>query len=418
MKTKNNVLVLGGGAVGLCAAYYLSREGTSVTVVDQGEMGHGSSLHNAGYISPSHFIPLASPGLFIQAMKWMVDPRSPFYVKPRLSLDLLLWGYKFWRSSNDQIARRAMPVLKSLLHDSALLTEELARVPGLDFELTKKGLCMLYRSEKSHHACEHEDELARELGVESRLLDRKGLATLDPAIDFRAEGGLFFPGDAHVFPAAFVQTMAAHLEKSGVRMLRNCAVKGFERSDGKIGGAITDRGPIQADTIVLAGGAWLPGILRTVGIRMLLQAGKGYSITLKDPPVKPSLPYILMERRVAVTPFAKSLRFAGTMEIAGTTLSITQPRVEAILDAVPVYFGNVARPQSTDGEVWAGLRPVSPDGMPYIGRMKKYPNLIAATGHAMVGMSLCAVTGKLVAEMAAGKTPSHDLTLVDPNRFD
>ncbi len=417
MQTKTNVLVLGGGAIGLCAAYYLSRGGASVTVIDKGEMGHGSSHHNAGYISPSHFIPLASPGLFIQAMKWMVNPRSPFYVKPRLSLDLLLWGYKFWRSSDDAVARRAMPVLKALLDDSSTLTEELARVPGLDFELTKKGLCMLFRTERSRHACEHEDALARELGVEARLLDSRGLSALDPAVEFRAEGGLFFPGDSHILPAAFVQSMAAHLEKSGVRMMRNCAFRGFDRSNGAVRGALTDGGPIQADTIVLAGGAWLPGILRPLGIRMLLQAGKGYSITLENPAVKPSLPYILMERRVAVTPFARSLRFAGTMEIAGTTLSVTQPRVEAILDAVPLYFGNVERPRSTAGEVWAGLRPVTPDGMPYIGRLKGYPNLVVATGHAMVGMSLCAVTGKLVTEIISGKAPSHDLALVDPNRF-
>jgi len=186
----------------------------------------------------------------------------------------------------------------------------------------------------------------------------------------------------------------------------------------KVQSVRTDQGSHQADEFVLAAGAWLPRILRQLRIRMLMQAGKGYSITFKKPKVKPSIPYILMERRVAVTPFADSLRFAGTMEIAGTTLSITQPRVEAILDAIPFYFGNVQRPSASDGDVWAGLRPVTPDGMPYIGRMRQYPNLIAATGHAMVGISLCMVTGKLVSEIAAGETPSHDLTLVHPNRFD
>jgi D-amino-acid dehydrogenase len=418
MNPKSNILVIGGGAIGLCAAHYLSRDGASVTVIDKGEMGHGSSLHNAGYISPSHFIPLASPGLFKQAMKWMVNPRSPLYIKPRLDLGLIMWGWKFWRSSNKRVVQRAMPVLRDLLLDSSRLTEEIANLDGLSFELTKKGLCELFYSEKAHHACEHEAARAEELGVEAKLLDRAGLSALDPAIDFRAEGGLFFPGDSHLLPSAFVRSMARYLERKGVWLLRNCSVTGFDVSGETVTALRTDQGTLQADEIVLAGGAWLPEIVRDLKIRMLMQAGKGYSITLKNPRVKPSLPYILKERRVAVTPFAESLRFAGTMEIAGTSLNITQPRVEAILDAIPHYFENVARPRSSDGEVWAGLRPVTPDGMPYVGRMRQYRNLTVATGHAMVGISLCAVTGKIVSEVVSGKPSSHDLTLLNPNRFD
>jgi D-amino-acid dehydrogenase len=150
---------------------------------------------------------------------------------------------------------------------------------------------------------------------------------------------------------------------------------------------------------------------------MFLEAGKGYSATFKNPGVKPTRPYILNERRVAVTPFSDNLRFAGTMEIAGLTTGLNMPRINAILDAIPVYFGNIRRPEATSGELWAGLRPVTPDGMPYVGRFRQFPNLIAATGHAMLGISLAAVTGKLVAEVLAGQTPSHDLTLLNPNRF-
>jgi D-amino-acid dehydrogenase len=198
---------------------------------------------------------------------------------------------------------------------------------------------------------------------------------------------------------------------------RNTEIQGFETSGNSVVGIRTSNELWKADQIVLASGALSRLLAQKLGIKMSLQAGKGYSITFRNPKVKPTRPYILTQGRVAVTPFSDSLRFAGTMEIAGIDLSITQPRVEAILDAIPKYFGNVERPSSASAEVWAGLRPVTPDGLPYVGRLRNYPNLIAATGHAMLGISLAPVTGKLVAEVIAGQQPSHDLTLLDPNRY-
>ncbi|MGA9118607.1 MAG: FAD-dependent oxidoreductase [Bacteroidota bacterium] len=418
MNNRSDILIIGGGAIGLCVAHYLSLGGAAVTVVDQGEMGHGSSLHNAGYVCPSHFVPLAAPGQFGQAVRWMFNPRSPLYVKPRLNRDLIAWASKFWKSSNERTMRRAMPLLSELLLEGSRLFEELSHAEGMDFHLTKQGLCMLFATGRGRIACQHEAELAHEVGIEARMVNHDDLGRMDPSVEFRAGGGVFFPGDAHLVPATLMSDLAASLERRGVTLIRNCAVKGFNRSGDAITSVVTSVGDLKSDDVVLAGGAWSPAIGRLLGLRILMQPGKGYSVTVPDPPVKPIHPYIFMERRVAVTPFQDSLRFAGTMEIAGLDTSINRPRVAAILDSIPLYFANIPRPSSVGLDPWAGLRPVSPDGLPYIGRFHQIRNLIAATGHAMLGISLSTVTGKLVAEIVRGGQASLDLALLSPNRFD
>lgn len=413
-----DVVVIGGGAIGLCSAYYLSREGASVVLVDKGEIGHGSSLHNAGYVSPSHFVPLASPGVFTQGLKWMFKPTSPLYIKPRISLDFFAWTWRFARACDEKVANRAAPVLLELLLDSSELSKQLALVEGMNFELTNQGITVLCHTEKDRGALEREHASAIRMGLESHLLNQDQLHEQDPGVEFKAIAGWHVPIDSHLVPATYVRNLSEYLDRHGVTVRRFTELGAFETSGNTITGIRTGNEVLRAKEFVLASGAWTPGLLRKLGIRMLLEAGKGYSATFKNPSVKPVRPYILSERRVAVTPFSESLRFAGTMEIAGISSTINRPRVEAILNAIPLYFANIQRPEADNGELWGGMRPVTPDGLPYVGRFRQFPNLIAATGHAMLGISLSAVTGKLVAEIALGKRPSHDLTLIDPNRYD
>jgi D-amino-acid dehydrogenase len=416
--SRPDVLIIGGGVIGLCSAYYLSRNGASVVILDKGEMGHGSSLHNAGYVSPSHFIPLAAPGVFTQGLRWMFNPTSPLYIKPRLNLDFLSWTWKFARACDNRVSNNAAPFLYRLLLDSSELTKELALLQGMQFELTNRGITMLYRTAGGKESLRHEYDFAVRMGLDSRMVDHSQLHDLDPGIEFRATGGWHIPIDSHLVPATFVKNLSDFLERQGVTMRRFEEFRGFETSDGRISGVRTEKETLKADEYVLASGAWSPGLVKDLGIKMYLEAGKGYSATFKNPKVKPSRPYILTERRVAVTPFSDSLRFAGTMEFAGIDLSINKLRVEALLNAIPLYFGNMERPTATSGELWGGMRPVTPDGLPYVGRYREFPNLIAATGHAMLGISLSAVTGKLVSEIVAGTKPSHDLALLNPNRYD
>lgn len=417
MNRRSNVLIIGGGAIGLCAAYYLHKAGATVTVIDKGELGHGSSLHNAGYVCPSHFIPLASPGIISQGLKWMLNPVSPFYIKPRLNRDFLAWAWKFKQSCTDAHVRRVAPLLRDLHIESLKLYKEFVAMKEFDFEWMEKGLLILYRTERGRHDCEEEAKLSSELGLEVRMLDRAELQSLEPDVEMRAHGGLYYPGDCHLTPAKFIEGLAKHLEKGGVELLKNTLVSGFRVQGNRVSEVMTTSGTLGADEFVLAGGSWSPEIVKPLGLRLLVEAGKGYSVTIPRKEKKPRIPFICTEARVAVTPMGDTLRFAGTMEIAGVDTSITRRRVDAILNAVPGYMGGF-QPADFDGvEPWAGLRPVSPDGVPYIGRFKAYPNLIAATGHAMIGMSLAPVTGKIVSRIVDGESVEFDLQLLGPDRF-
>lgn len=410
--------MIGGGVIGASAACYLKEKGLEVVLLERGEIGQGCSFGNAGYVCPSHFVPLAAPGLITQGLKWMLDPVSPFYIKPRLNLDLLRWLLIFRSKSTEKHVRDSMTTLRDLAHASLALYRELATRDGLRFGLTERGLTMLFDSDKGKGVASHEIELAATLGLEVQLLDQAGLRAMDPAIDFRCRGGIYWPGDSHIDPAMFMREIARHLTAQKVTVMTSTDVPSFRTAGGRITAVETHHGPVEGDAFVLAGGSWSALLARQLGIRLLLQGGKGYSVTVEEPAVKPRLPYILNEARVAITPFEKSLRFGGTMELAGLDLSVTRRRVNAILRAVPRYLGNIDTEGVSRDGAWSGLRPVSPDGLPYIGRFRKFPNLIAATGHAMLGVTLATGTGKLVAQIVAGETPFMPIERMSPDRFD
>jgi D-amino-acid dehydrogenase len=287
----------------------------------------------------------------------------------------------------------------------------------MDFSFTRKGLLMLFRTERGRAAMHEEAELAHKLGVAARFLEKSDVQSLLPETEIRADGGVYFPDDRHLTPAKFVDDLARYLEEHGVRMLKNTEVFRLVTAGNRVHSIRTGTREILVDQLVLAGGAWSPEIVRSLGIKLPVQAGKGYSVTIQRPNNKPSVPMILSEARVALTPMDDTFRVAGTMEIAGLDLGITQRRVQAMLNAVPKYIGGFMPQDFRDGEVWAGLRPVSPDGLPFIGRFATYPNMIAATGHAMLGITMANVTGSIVADLIDGKTPPFEMGLLSPDRF-
>ena len=412
-----HVLVIGGGAVGLCTAHYLRASGCSVTIVERGEIGEGSSLHNAGLVVPSHFVPLAAPGMVMLGLRWMLRPDSPFYIRPRLDPDLLTWLWQFALASSARQTERAVILLRDMSIASLALYEELAARTDLDFEFRKNGLLMLFRTSHGREGSLKMAAQASRIGIEARVLSREALHELEPGVRFNAAGGVYYPGDAHLTPAMFVDSMREHVIASGVRFIHSARVTGFVTRPSGITAVTTTSGTYPADEFVLAGGSWSPLIVRSLRLRIPMQPGKGYSVTVKNPPVLPRIPMLLEEARVAVTPMGERLRFSGTMELSGYDTSINARRVRALLAAVPAYLGGLEAPQLATGETWAGLRPCTPDGLPFIGRFRRCENLIAATGHAMVGMSLAPVTGKLVTEIVHGRIPSIDLHLLRPDRY-
>jgi len=414
------VVIVGGGVIGLATAYYCERRGYSVTLVERNaEQRDGCSFQNAGMIVPSHFVPLAAPGMVALGLKWMWNPASPFYVKPRLSRDLFDWGLKFWQAATREHVRRAAPLLRDLSLASRACFEEIAAHPGNDFGLTKNGLLMLCRT---RHAFDEEvrtAELARSLGIPAEVLTGGEAAALDPGVRMDIAGAVYFPEDCHLTPDRFVNRLQEELAARGTEFVWNTEVSGW-RIDGDrhIRAVRTSAGTdIEADEFVLCGGSWSPLLARELDLRIPMQAGKGYSLTLSNPRQLPQICAILCEARIAVTPMGGALRFGGTMEIAGLNEDINPVRVRGIIDAVPQYY-----PQFETGDFdgvapWRGLRPCSPDGLPYVGRTAKFRNLSIAAGHAMMGLSLAPITGKLIAGGLSGDETPFDMTQLSPDRY-
>ena len=410
------IAVIGGGVIGVSAAYYLARQGFGVTLIEAGRGRSGASYGNAGLLLASHIVPLAAPGVLGQGLRWLLDASSPFYIQPRLSLSLASWLWRFRAACREERARRAMPVLRELLEKSLALYRELAGEAGLAFGLAQAGLAKLFLTGAAYRQAEEEARLMRAHGLEARLLSFPELRDLGLVLNAAVIGGLYLPGDAHLVPARFVEAMIEACRALGVDVGFETEVIGFETAGDRVIQVLTMRGPIRPDQVVLSAGAWSPALARDLGLRLPIQPAKGYSLTYEGTSLKAALPVLLSEARVAVTPLSEGrVRLAGTLEMTGTDLSVNRRRLEAIAAAVREYMPGLDGLTLT--EIWRGPRPLTPDGLPLIGRPQKYANLILACGHNTIGMALGPITGKLVAELAAGQSPSLDLSPLHPDRF-
>jgi D-amino-acid dehydrogenase len=416
--TEKTILIIGGGVIGLSTAYYCAQRGHRVTLIDRNPARRdGCSYGNAGMVVPSHFVPLAAPGAVSTALKWMFNPESPLYIKPRLDGDLIAWGWKFMRAANAKHVERSAPLIRDLSFASRECFEELASLLDNDFGLVQRGLIMLC---KTQQALDHEAAFARQsnaLGVPAEVLDGPALARLDPGVTMDVAGGVYFPKDCHLSPARFMDGLQRQCEKLGVRFVWNAETTAITHHASRITEVSATATRFTADEVILACGSWSPVVARDLGLQLPMQAGKGYSLTVAKPRELPRLCSIFTEARVAVTPMGDTLRIGGTMEIAGLHEDINPVRVQGIVKAVPKYFPKFTPDDFAGIRPWRGLRPCSPDGMPYLGRTTKFSNLTIATGHAMMGLSLGPISGRLVSEIVSGAKPSFPLGLLDPDRY-
>jgi D-amino-acid dehydrogenase len=414
----SRVLIIGGGVIGLCTAYYAAQKGHHVTILDRNPEDHfGCSYGNAGMVVPSHFVPLAAPGAVALGLKWMWNPESPFWIKPRLDLNLLSWSLKFWKASTAEHVKRSAPLLRDLHFASRAAFEELAALPGNDFGFVQKGLLMLC---KTQHALDYEAGMAakaRDLGVPAEVLDAKKTTALDPNVTMDVAGSVYFPKDCHLIPDRFMAGLKQRLAKLNAKSICNAEVTEWHRQNRRITGVQAANQQFEADEYVLCGGSWSGEISRDLKISVPMQAGKGYSLTVTNPRQLPTICSIFTEARVAVTPMGNQLRFGGTMEIAGLNEEINPVRVQGIIKSVPKYFPEFKTGDFDGIQPWRGLRPCSPDGMPYIGRTSRYENLSIATGHAMMGLSLAPATGKLMAQILSHEKPFIDISQLNPERY-
>jgi len=410
------VVIVGGGVIGLSSAFYLQQAGYQVTVIEKGDITDGASFGNAGYVSPSHFVPLATPGIVAQGMRWMLSSTSPFYIKPRFNWDLLRWLLAFYKKANAANVEHGAPHLNNILQMSRELTVDMRDQLGNSFRMQEVGCFMLYKNASTE---KHELELAEEAAhfkVETKVFSAQEVQAMEPDVEVNVRGGILYPSDCHMHPGDFMATLKKHLENAGVKLQLNTAVTGFEKNAEKVTAVITDKGKFPCEELVLANGSWLPLTAKLLGVDLLLQAGKGYSITYQNVARNLRHPSILVDDRVAMTPMGNDLRMGGTMEISGLESPTLVKRAQAIFKAVKNYYPNLPVEFAPE-KIWSGFRPLSPDGLPYIGRHSKYSNLTMAGGHAMLGVSLAAGTGKLVEELVGHKTTSIDVSAFDVERF-
>ena len=411
-----SVVVVGGGIIGLSCAYYLRQGGCDVIVLDPDGGRVGASYGNAGFIGASHYIPLANPKSMRNALRWMLSPTSPFYIQPRLDDGLIRWGLLFLRHANSAHAdRMAKPLSQIGLLSQRLFEEWQATFPKFSYE--KDGLIDLYQTEEGLAGAVQEAKRARALGIDAVELSKADIAALEPNVEIQAVGGIHMRSDARTWPPGLMAALLEKLTSMGVPIFEE-RVTGFHQSGGRITSAVCGANNYDADSFVLAGGIWSRALVKSLGIDIPMQAGRGYSLTypLTQLPLRHSL--YLNEVSVALTPMEEDkVRVGGTMEIVPIGTPPRLGRVRGILASARKFLPKAQFPDPTLEDAWFGYRPCSADGIPYIGRHRKFDNLILATGHSMLGLGLGPATGKLVSEIALNHPPCMDVTPFSPNRF-
>ena len=418
MSARSDVLVVGGGPVGACAAQALIADGASVVLVEKEDevCPPVSAAHaNCGLLVPSDVTPLAAPGALGQGLRWLRDSSSPFYVAPRPSAALLRWLWLYRAAATTSRARAAAPVLRALHTASADLHDALAADGGERWLYHRDGIIQAYETEASMDHAADEAHAARALGVRADVFCAAEVRAHFPGLQGRIAGALFFPDDGHMDPALFTRAMADRAEEGGAEVLRGTEAIALEPAGPGAVKVVTTRGDFVADQVVLAAGAWTPALARDLGPALPIEPAKGYSVDIERPADFPELPLYLGDAHCVLTPLGDALRLGSTLELSGWDMTIRRRRVAGLRRAAQRVMGI-----PDDGpvrQIWRGPRPLTPDGLPVIGRAPRRERVILAAGHCMLGLSLAPVTGRLVAELAGGREPSLDLRPLSPARF-
>lgn len=416
MTTKSDVLIIGGGPVGLSCAYYLLKSGRKVTILDAKEIGKGSGSGNAGHIVPSHIIPLAAPGVVTSALKWMLDSvHSPFGMKVSLDPNYISWLLKFVLACSQTNVQRSIKPLNDLGQLSRKNFAQMIAEENFDCSYQEKGLLFLYKTEKAFQDGQHEGEFMQKHGIPVRVYDKSKIREVEPAAVEDVIGGVHFTGDAHLNPATFLKLLSERVRAMGAEVHENASVTGFVSAEGKVRAVESAAGSFEAEQVILAAGALTPSVARELKLNIPIQPARGYSMTMSATTTMPRHALILGERRIAVTPMGGLLRFTGRLEIGHSSMEPNPIWIQRIEHSAREYL---RLDEKLDvKETWAGLRPTTPDGVPIIGRSPRHSNLILATGHAMLGLSLGPGTGQVVAELVNGRGTAFDLSRLRLERF-
>ena len=414
---ETDVAIIGGGVIGIACAYYLAGAGRSVRVLERGKVGSGASRANCGLVTPSHAAPLTLPGMPSKALRMMLDPGSPFHINARIGLADLPWFVRMARACGSAAAGRSMRARAALLNSSRALYDELLRGEGLQCRWETVGLLEVYRDPAVRTAQQRLAEALTEVGVRSVDLDGEQARRREPALREEVCGARWFQDDAHLRPDLLAAEWARVVRARGADIVEDCAVEAARIEGGRVLELATSKGPVRSRHVVVAAGAWSPRLSDILGIAIRVRPGKGYSITMRRPDVCPALPLLLKERSVAVTPWSDGFRLGGTMQFAGYDDRLEPRRLAAIREGAGRYLLTTFGEAEGEFAEWTGWRPMSPDEVPFIGPSPRHRNLLLATGHGMLGVSMATGTGKLVSELICERPPHVDPAFYDPARL-
>ena len=413
------IAVVGGGIIGVSVAYYLSHAGAEVVLCERGMLGQGCTWGSAGWISPSESAPVVGPQAIRQALYSVGRPASPLYLRPTLDPGLYRWLLQAIRYCNSAAAARGLRAVAELGRPTFELYDELERA-GLAADMTSHGLLHVFSRPRPAARSLASAAVMRHYGyaVPDDLLTRTELRELEPTLSRRAEAGYLIGEERHIDPARLTAGLAGLARKSGAEIWEQAEVRRLDCTGRQVRAVVTGNGPLPVASVVLAGGASCGTLLRPLGIRLPLTAGKGYSF-LRRLRTLPTRPIHLGDIKVAATPFARGLRIAGTMELSGNNDTLRQSRAQAIARSTAQYFDgwDELEPGSIGDEseeLWVGGRPLTPDGLPILDRVHPFENLFIATGHSMLGITLAPASGKALADyVLSGKRPE----LLEPFRL-
>jgi D-amino-acid dehydrogenase len=414
--SRSDVLILGGGVIGLACALHLLKGGARVRVLEQGMPGCGSSHGNCGTITPSHAGPLTMPGMPGLAMRSLFRADAPLYLNPRLDGARLRWLLGFARHCTWRDFERAAQARAAILQRSYRLLAELVGAERLDCEFVEEGTLYVYRStvqmddDERHHA-----QLLDRLGIPAQRLRADEVESMEPSLRPGVLGGLFHPGDARLRPDRYVAELVRLVRERGGLIESGARIERIAADGRSVAGVATTLGDFSADQVVLALGAWSPLLGKQLGLRLPMQPGKGYSLTYTRPALAPRRPLVLREAKVCVTSWDSGFRLGSTMEFSGYAQGLNRTRIDALRRGAAE---GLREPEGAQlQEEWWGWRPMSVDEVPIIGQSARWSNLHLATGHGMLGVSMSAATGELVAGQLLGAAAPIDPAPYAPSRF-
>ena len=413
---RSDVVIIGGGVIGVACGLELARRGVKVVVLERDRIGHGCSFGNAGWLTPSQAVPLANPALLMKSFKWMFDPESPLYIQPRLDPSYLRWLIGFLLSSRKAKFERGTAALVHICRDSVDMWEGVAQRSPSSFNFERRGLLAVYEKTKSFESATASNDLVARSGVRVERWSADQVRDREPAIVGKTVGGYFFPDDAHCRPYLAVKALAAEAEAAGVTFVEGAEVFSISSPvPGSPRTLKTTAGEFAADRLLLAAGSWSEDLGKMLDLRVPILGAKGYTMLLPKANPHPKSSIYLIERKVAVNPHTDALRISGTLELVKNDFSINQRRVNVILRGAQAMLNIGDTP--VVNELWRGLRPCTPDGMPLIGRARGRGDVWLATGHQMAGLKTGPATGVLLAQLMTGENTPYDADAFRADRY-